>query len=104
MVTLPLGDLAEVGQVGVQRGQPCGRGGAVAGGARRLRLLGGDGLGAGAETPGPFVAERRVHAVHDQPLDGDVALGEALGEERRLLDGVAARRTDDHEAAGRLGE
>ena len=103
-MAFPLGDLAEVGQVGVQRGQSRGRGGAVSRGARQLRLLGRDGLDAGPETPDALVAERRMHAVHDQALDGDVALGEALGEERRLLDGVAARRADDHEAAGRLGE
>jgi hypothetical protein len=104
MMTLALGNLPEVGQVGVQRAQPVRRGGAVAGGARRFRFLGGQSLGPGPEALDPLASERGVHPVHDQALDGDVTLGEALGKERRLLDGVAPRGADDNEAARRLAE
>ncbi len=63
------------------------------GGARQLRLLGGDGLGAGSETPDALVAERRMHAVHDQRLDGDVAARRG-----------ARRRTRASSTASRRGE
>ena len=75
MGLLAVGDVAEVGEVGVQPPEV----GAVEGvGARPVGLA-------------PPPSEPRVHTVDDERLDPDVGLRELSGEEHGLVDGVAPR-------------
>ena len=88
-------ELLEVGEVRVLRGEP-----------RRAvidRVVGPGAQSSSARARSRRAARRipRVDTVHDERLHRECAVGEPVGEERGLLDGVATRRRDEHERGAR---
>ena len=96
-----LRDLAEVGEILVARRQTRrgrGRVGVAVGGF--VPELGRGGAQAGRR----FVAEHRMHAVHDQRVDRLSPVLELPGEELRLLERIAAWGGQEHERGVGRGE